>query len=74
MSGCFPMQWWEHWSGSGVAEFELSVIIGGVPWKMSGSELRNDGDELTILKEWIQFACVSMRAILVTGLCGELKG
>ena len=52
MPVCFPIKWWECWSGSGAAEFELSVIKDGVPWKLSGSELWKEGDELTILKKW----------------------
>ena len=64
MSVCFPIQCWECWSISNVGEFELSVIIGGVPWKLSISELWNDVDGLTILREWFQCACESKRSIL----------
>ena len=47
--------------------------MGGVPEKLSGSELGNEGDELTILKECIQCACDNKRSILVIGPCGGLK-
>ena len=59
MSGYFPIQWWEYCSGSVLIEFELRVIKFGVLWKISGSELWKDGNEMTIWIEWFQCACVS---------------
>ena len=50
------------------------MIIGGVSWKLSGSEFWNESDELTILNEWFHWACESKRSLLVTGLFGWLKG
>ena len=71
--GCSPVQWWECWSGLEMGDFELRVIIVQVPVKLSGSELWNSGDELTILKEWFQWACESKRPFFITDPCGGLK-
>ena len=46
----------------------------GVPVKLSGSELWNEVDELTILKEWFQCAGDSKRSKFVISPCGGLKG
>ena len=48
--------------------------MGGVPGKLSDSEFSNEGDELTILKEWFQCACDNKRSKLFICPCGGLKG
>ena len=49
-------------------------MLSGVPGKLSDRELRNEGDELTILKEWFQCACDKKRSKLVICPCGALMG
>ena len=48
--------------------------MGVLTFKLSGSEFWKNGDELTIIKEWFQYACESKPSKSEIGPCGELRG
>ena len=48
--------------------------MGGVPGKLSGNELWNISDELTILKEWYQCACDNEHSKFFICPCARLNG